>query len=407
MRFLFISSDFPTSKRSSNLYTDLAEALVEAGHTVKVVVTEERKNIKKTTLSKERNLEVLRVRTGNIYEVSFYEKAITFITISSILIKNIKKYYKDEEFDYVLTSTPPITFNKVVKWAMKYFNCKSYLMLKDIFPQNGVDLGLYKKNGLIYKYFRFKEKDLYKNSTYIGCMSPGNKKYIIDNNPYLDKEKIEIFPNTVKIKKYGKESAKQRKTIREKYNLGLDDVVAVFGGNFGVPQGLDFFMKVLYEYRNNKKVKFLLIGRGNEKEKVFNYIEENELKNVIKMDYIPREDYEKLLNTCDIGLIFLDNRFTIPNFPSKTLSYFECGLPIMAATDVNTDYKDMLLDNDCGFWVESGDLKEYKKYFNKLIKSSDLRIKMGKNGRKYFETDCDVKKSVEILEKKGKDVNEK
>jgi len=148
LKFLFISSDFPNPNKSSNIYTDLAEALKEAGHTVKVVVSEEKKSTKKTTLLKEREIDVLRVKTGNIYEVGFVEKAITFITISNNLIKNIKKYYAKEKFDFVITSTPPITFNKVVKWAMKYYNCKSYLMLKDIFPQNGVDLGLYKKSGL-------------------------------------------------------------------------------------------------------------------------------------------------------------------------------------------------------------------------------------------------------------------
>lgn len=401
MKFLFISSDFPNSKKSSNIYTDLAEALVEAGHTVKVVVTEEKKNISKTKLTKERNLDILRVKTGNMYEVGFYEKAITFITISNILIRNIKSYFGNEKFDFVITSTPPITFNKVVKWAMKYYNCKSYLMLKDIFPQNGVDLGLYKKNGLIYRYFRKKEKNLYKISTYIGCMSLGNINYIIEHNPYLDKNKLELFPNTVKVKKQTKETLEQRKKIRKKYGIELDNVVAVFGGNFGIPQGLDFFMKVMYEYKDNKKLKFLLIGRGTEKSKVFKFVDDNKIQNVIKMDYIPREDYEKLLYTCDIGLIFLDNRFTIPNIPSKTLSYLECGLPIMAATDVNTDYGKILLDNNFGFWVESGNIKKYKKSFDKLIEDSDLRINMGKNGRSYFEKKCDVSQSVNILEKKG------
>lgn len=401
MKFLFISSDFPNSEKSSNIYTDLAEALNEAGHSVKVAVTEERKNISKTKLNKERNIDVLRVKTGNMYEVGFYEKAITFITISNILIRNIKKYFKDEKFDFVITSTPPITFNKVVKWAMNYYNCKSYLMLKDIFPQNGVDLGLYKKNGLIYKYFRKKEKDLYKFSTYIGCMSKENINYIIKHNSYLDKNKIELFPNTVKIKNRIDETENQRKKIRKKYNIGLDDVVAVFGGNFGIPQGLNFFMKIMNEYKNNKKVKFLLIGRGTEKNKVFKYISDNNIKNVIKMDYISRDYYEKLLSTCDIGLIFLDNRFTIPNIPSKTLSYLECGLPIMAATDTNTDYGKILMDNNFGFWVESGNLKEYKKKFDKLVNNKDLRIEMGVNGRKYFEENCDVRKSVNILEEKG------
>ena len=44
-----------------------------------------------------------------------------------------------------------------------------------------------------------------------------------------------------------------------------------------------------------------------------------------------------LANSCDVGLIFLDKRFTIPNFPSRLLSYMQASMPVLAATDVNTD----------------------------------------------------------------------
>jgi aspartate 1-decarboxylase len=54
-------------------------------------------------------------------------------------------------------------------------------MLKDIFPQNAVDLGMIKTTGiksLLYKYFRRKEKGLYFISDRIGCMSQANVDYV-------------------------------------------------------------------------------------------------------------------------------------------------------------------------------------------------------------------------------------
>ena len=50
-----------------------------------------------------------------------------------------------------------------------------------------------------------------------------------------------------------------------------------------------------------------------------------------------REEYDNLVQICDVGLIFLNARFTIPNFPSRLLSYTEIGKPVLAATDENTD----------------------------------------------------------------------
>lgn len=287
----------------------------------------------------------------------------------------------------------------VVKWAMKKYNARSYLMMKDIFPQNGVDIGLYTKKSLIYKYFRLQEKKLYKTSSKIGCMSQGNIDYLLEHNSYLDKNKFELFPNTVKINNNKPIRKDKKLKIREKYGLKEQDIVAIYGGNFGRPQGLDFLVDVVKKYKNQKNVKFILIGRGTEKERIFTEIKNNNCKNVLMYDYIPRCDYEELTNACDIGLIFLDKRFTIPNYPSKTLSYFECSLPIMAAIDKNTDYSKLLEEEKCGYWVENGDIKSFKSKFDKLIKDEKLRKTLGKNGHQYLIEKCNVDSSVKIIER--------
>lgn len=404
MKILFICSDFPFKKSGSNLYTDLADELVAAGHDISVVVSEEKKKIQKDYIEYDRNFKCLRVKTGNIYEVGFVEKTLSFMRISNYLIKSIKKNLSKEKFDLILFQSPPVTFHKVVKWAMKKYNCNSYLMMKDIFPQNGVDIGLYGHMHPAYLYFRMHEKKLYKTATYIGCMSLGNIKYIKEHNPYLDESKLELFPNTVKITENIILSNNEKLKIREKYGISKDDIVAVYGGNFGKPQGLDFLINVIEQYKNDKKIKFLLIGKGTEKQKIYNLIGEKKLKNVLMYDYIPREDYEKILKACDIGLIFLDKRFTIPNYPSKTLSYFECSLPIMAAIDKSTDYGKDLEKIGAGYWVENGDIEAYKIKMNFLIENQSLRENMGKKGRKHLEKFLNVTQSVkkiESLEKRG------
>lgn len=398
MRVLFITSDYLRPEKGSNIYTDLADALNKNNHIVKVVVAEEKKNIDKTTLFEENGIPVLRIKTGNLYEIGFVEKALTFLTISRDLKKGINKFFSHEEFDLILFQSPPLTLYKVVKWAMKKYKANSYLMMKDIFPQNGVDIGLYTKKHPVYLYFKMGERKLYEISSKIGCMSDGNMKYLIEHNPNINPNKFEIFRNTVKITD-DKLSEKERNLIRKKYGITKDDVVAIFGGNFGKPQGLDFLLDVLKKYKNRGNVKFVLIGRGTEKNRIFAKVKEEKYNNVLTFDFIPRREYEKLTRACDIGLIFLDRRFTIPNFPSKTLSYLECSLPIMAAIDKSTDYSKMLTDENCGFWVENGDIKNYVNYFDKLLNDRELRTKMGKNGRKYFEEECDVEKSVKIIEK--------
>lgn len=397
MRILFITSDYKTPEKGSNIYNDLAYALHKKGHLIKVVVAEEKKNTTRTYMTEENEIPVLRVKTGNLYEVGLIEKGLTFLTIARNLKKGIKEYLNNDKFDLILFQSPPLTMQSTVRWAMKKYHAKSYLMMKDIFPQNGLDIGLYTKLNPMYIYFKIQEKKLYKTASKIGCMSQKNIDYLLEHNKFLKNDKMGLFPNMAIIKNIS-QSKQEKSEIRRKYGLKENDIVAIFGGNFGKPQGLDFLLEIINKYQKNNKLKFVLIGKGTEKQKIYDTVKKKKIKNVLTFDYIPREEYEKLTRASDIGLIFLDKRFTIPNYPSKTLSYFESSLPIMAATDANTDYKDMLINEECGFWALSGDIKEYCKYFDKLINSEKLRIEIGKNGRKYYEENCNVENSVIILE---------
>jgi glycosyltransferase involved in cell wall biosynthesis len=398
LKILYISTVFPSPEESSTIYTDLAEELHKRGHELFVVVAEEKRKIKNTVLREERGFPVLRVRIGNLYDVGFVEKGITIMKLKTKLKKAMRKYLRDRKFDFILFESPPVTTAGVVKWAMKHFDCPSYLMLKDIFPQNGVDIGIIQKGGIIHRYFRWKEKKLYETATIIGCMSEANKRYILNKNPWINQEKVELFPNTKCIRYKGERSSDF--AMRRKYGIPEDAVVAIYGGNMGKPQGLDFLMSILSKCKNRRDVFFLLVGRGTERDRLLEYISREKLDNVLMLEALPRDDYERLLAECDIGLIFLDRRFTIPNFPSRVLSYFEYRIPVLAATDIHTDFGEMIEKAGAGFWVPAGDENLFLNKLNKLVFDIDLRHQMGCSGRDYLEKYYTVEVSAKILEQR-------
>jgi len=107
-----------------------------------------------------------------------------------------------------------------------------------------------------------------------------------------------------------------------------------------------------------------------------------------------------LMKQCDIGLINLSRKFTIPNIPSKTIAYFKACIPILASTDKNTDYKDLLIKKaKAGLWSETGDLKTYKSNFDKLFNDKKLREELGRNGRRFLEENLSVEKAYQIIMK--------
>lgn len=393
MNILFLTLGFSNSR---GIYTDLVQKMKEENE-VYVVTPIEKKYKQATNLSKCNGLNVLKVKTGNIQKVNKIEKGISTLMIEKQFIKAIDKYLNDVKFDLIVYSTPPITLSNVVKHIKKRDGSKTYLMLKDIFPQNAVDIEMIKKDSLLYKFFRNKEIGLYNVSDVIGCMSQGNVEFVLKNNDYVEKEKVEILPNTItplRLEKLDKDNINK---IRNKYNIPKDKTVLVYGGNLGKPQGIDFIIECIKQNEKRNDTFLLIIGSGTDYGKISGFIKENSIKNTIIYSYMQKEDYDNVVKACDIGLVFLDKRFTIPNIPSRILTYMEFGMPIVAATDRNTDLNKILEDGNFGLWSESNKVEDFYENIDKLIEDKDLRTNMGNNGRIYLEKKFTSERAYDII----------
>ena len=393
---LFLTLGFYSTRGT---YFDLMHYMKNEGHKIYVVTPAEKKYNINTNLTNEQGLNVLRVKTGNIQKVSMIEKGISTLMLENQLIKAIDEYLGNIKFDLIVYSTPPITFSKVVNHVKQRDGARTYLMLKDIFPQNAVDIEMFKENGLLYKFFSKKEIDLYNTSDYIGCMSQGNVDFVLNHNNFIPKDKVEILPNTITPINQEILNDNDKKEIRSKYNIPTDKTVLVYGGNLGKPQGIDFLIECIKHNEKRSNTFFLIIGSGTEYVKVENYIKENNIKNTGLYSYMPKEDYDNVVRACDIGLVFLDKRFTIPNIPSRILTYMEFGMPIIAATDKNTDLGNIIQSGGFGLWSESKSVEDF--YFNvdKICNDKLLAKTMAINGRKYLEENYTSENAYEIIMK--------
>lgn len=396
MNLLFLTLlDFQNLKEN-NIYTDLLRYFVKQGHNVSVISPKERRFNEETRLITEDNCKILKLKIGNIQKTGIIEKGISTVLLESRFKSGVKKYFSDIKFDLVLYSTPPITLAGVVKYIKKRDNAKSYLLLKDIFPQNAVDIGMMTKIGvksIIYKVFRRKEKQLYKLSDYIGCMSQANVDYVIKNNPEIVPEKVHTCPNSIEVRPKPKNDNKEE--TRRKYGIPTDKTVFVYGGNLGKPQDIPFIIECLKANEKYDDRFFVVCGTGTEYPKLKKYVDESAPKNVLLISGLPKDEYESFVGGCDVGLIFLDHRFTIPNFPSRLLSYMQNGMPVLACTDPNTDIGKVITEGKFGWWCESDTPEHFTETIEIALKS-DLE-NLGENGLKYLKENYTVEKGCEII----------
>lgn len=384
------------------IYSDLLKAFVKNGHRVFAVSPNERRYKAKTAFSTDGDFGLLKVRTGNLQKCNFIEKGIATLLVERQYIRAIKKYLSNVVFDLVIYSTPPITFANAVNYVKKRDNAKTYLLLKDIFPQNAVDIGVLKKNGIkgfLYRYFRKKEKKLYAFSDRIGCMSEANRKYLLANNPEIPYEKVEICPNSIEVRDLQLDAA-EKSEIRKRYGIPENATVFVYGGNLGKPQGIGFIADCLRKAKCVDNVFFLIVGSGTEYHRLEQFVEAERPSNVLLMKSIPKCDYDKMIVACDVGLIFLDYRFSIPNFPSRLLSYMQAKIPILACVDPNTDVGAVVEAAGAGYCCLSNDVDGFVNAVKKLCVCD--RAKMGENAWRYLNDNYTAEQGYRIITKNQK-----
>lgn len=388
MNVIFITLSNINSIKERGIYADLMRKFRDEGHQVFIVSPVERRMGHKSHVIDADGVKILKVRTLNIQKTNVIEKGIGTLLIEKQYQKAIKNHLKGIGFDLILYSTPPITFTNVVRFLKKR-NPKaiSYLLLKDIFPQNAVDIGMFGEKSVFNWYFRRKEIALYKTSDFIGCMSPANVEYLLRHNNFIDKDKAEVAPNAHEFiernMEEGQESA-EKYYIRKKYDLPTDKPIFIYGGNLGKPQGIDYLIKCLDANKQRKDCYFVVVGNGTEYGKIDSWFKVNGSGLCVKlMQRLPEEDYDMLVRSCDVGLIFLDHRFTIPNYPSRLLPYLEYKMPVLCATDVNTDIGRIAEENGYGYWCESVKPEDFTALVDKMLVSD--RNAMGEKGYQFLK----------------------
>lgn len=389
MNVLFMTIGKMDDIEEHTIYCDLLRYFRDAGHSVYTISPYEKRTGLQTAYEEKNGIHMLHVRTGNVTGmVSLIEKGLAQLSIEPIFIKAIKKYYSNVKFDLVMYSTPPITFCNAIEYVKRRDNAKTYLLLKDIFPQNAVDIGMMSKSGIkghLYKFFRNKEKKLYGLSDYIGCMSPANVEYVKQNNPEIDNYRVEVCPNCIEVVDKSI-NAEERRSIRKKYDIPLEKRVFVYGGNLGKPQGIDFLIECLHSQENSKDNYFLIVGDGTEYGKIEEFVKSSNQNNIRLMKRLPQEDYDTMVGACDVGMIFLDHRFTIPNFPSRVLSYMQAKIPVLACTDSNTDIGKIIEEAGFGSWCESNDVNGFVECVNKIMQIQSVAEKEWNYLNKYYST---------------------
>ena len=379
MNVLFQFVALPNLTSETNLFCSLVNEFVKAGHNVKVATKGDAK--KETSICRENGIDVLRVKCDDFTGVaSKIKKAIAYVKYSYLIVKYVKKFWKKEKFDLIITHSLPPELGYIVKNIKRHYKCPIYLLVTDFTWQDAVAYGFFKKNGPIGLYYRFWERVLFKNVDFIGVPTPGNMEYLKQQCRWLKDNQFSVFPFWQKPVELHIDNS-----IRNKYGLGTK-FVAIYGGSVGPAQKLEHLVALAYSVRDNEDILFLVLGKGSNLDEIKYMVKEKGLSNVLFLDFLPQSEYLQLLSSCNAGMIILNEKHATPNFPSKACSYFNLMVPILASIDYVTDFGLFLESTNTGLWSYSGDNDTFKSNLLRLYEDNELRETIRNNEIDYFNS---------------------
>lgn len=397
MNIVFFSLMDIESLDQSNIYADLIRKFVDEGNKVTVISPIQKRKKRKERIITSDNYRILKPIIGNVTNTPFFEKGIAIFTMQSVIINCIKKHLKNESMDLFIVTTPPVSNVFLINYVKKKYNAKVYLLLKDIWPGSLSDLKL--SGGKVVKFavtklFGLLENLLYKSCDWIGCMSDANVEYVIKNNPNVDNRKIHINPNSIDSHDITPLSNSEKEQIRKKYGIPLEKKCLIYGGTLGVGQNVSFIVNCI-KACEDLDCFFVISGWGVQYNILEDFYINSKPSNLLLINGLPKEDYEKLMQACDIGLVFLRYTAKTPNFPSRVLTYMDYSLPILSCTDTVSDLNTLISRNRIGWTCFSDNAQNFKKCVEEAL--SDNIEEIGKNGKKCLKEKFCARDSYNII----------
>lgn len=375
MRLLLVADIYPPSTISGALQMrDLAEALVSLGHRPLVLVPEAGLSVS-AALEVLGGVEIYRVRAPKTKDVSYPRRLAAEFLLPWILRRAFRSSpFAAERWDGITWYSPTIFLGPLVSWFRRSQGCRSYLILRDLFPDWAVDAGVLRRDGLVHRLLKAVERYQYRQADVIGVQTPANLPIVARDAPPA--VALEVLHNWLAAPQ-----APGGACTHPALAALQGRRIFIYSGNMGVAQDLDAFVELAMRLRHRADIGFLMIGRGSELARLRGLAQKHGLDNLRIEDQVSPVELAGLLAHCHAGIVALHPAHGTHNIPGKLLTYLQAGLPVLARVNPGNDLHHLVLEEGIGASVVGSSLDDLVDAAEWLADCPGARQDMGSRGR--------------------------
>ena len=277
---------------------------------------------------------------------SLLSQAINYVTFYISCVT--KARFVEKRFDLVINNeTSPITSIKGGLIVAKKQNIPSINYVLDLWPDSLLTIKSIKETSIIYKFFDWYSKRIYKSSSQTWITSESFEPFLV-NMGCVD-ETIRYIPN------YSSSSNSYNPQIEKENLIPISKYRIVFAGNVGKAQGLDTLVSIAEEAKSNDitNFAFCIIGDGSFKANLIDMIKKAGVEEYFWFhDPVPMTKISEFYVQADAFFYSLIKNASIQRtLPGKVSEYMQYGKPII--TDCGGESKIVLNKYGGGVFFEN------------------------------------------------------
>ena len=281
-------------------------------------------------------------------------------------------------FFFMATDRPDITITLTPKGGFLGITTSYLMMIKTRIHYYTGQVWVTKR-GVLKQLLKFIDKIIFKMCTETLTDSKQQKKFL-EYEKIVNKDSLKVLANGsicgVDTSRFYP-NTNYRSEIRKYHNISSDSIILLFLGRLNKDKGILDLVDVFNDILNKSNKSIFLFLVGPDEENIKTKIEKLKKKIFKKIIFIEFTTHpEKYMAAADI--------FCLPSyregFGVVALEASACALPVIASKIYGLT--DAIEENKSGLFHDVKDKKQIEQLLIKLINDTDLRKKLGQQGRK-------------------------
>ncbi len=327
-------------------------------------------------ISQKESIEGIDVHRSYIYAApnkGFIKRIANYLSfmISSILCSSWRTGPAD-----IVIGTSPQFFVTVSAWIISLTKRAQFVFeVRDLWPEEIVAVGAI-KNRFIIGTLEAIEMFLYRRASLIVAVAQGTVDTLIERG--IPKEKIALIPNGVSLERFDETDGKK---VRDKFNLNGEFLVSYIGTH-GMAHKLETVIDAAEKLKENKKIRFMMVGEGAEKAKLVARAKQKNLDNITFAPQASADEVPNYYAASDVCLAPLKKTNLFErNIPSKLYEIMAAECPILLGA--NGESKRLVQKAEAGETFEPENVESLVERIERLFGNREHSRALGKQGRKY------------------------